>query len=134
MAYLFLPSDLLWGVLEKKLLKYSNQKQRLQFERKRVEKFHYFSLKVPSDDNSNGSHSVTSDELTINHFTSFTTNAFLDLETKVYGDSWSIPYKRKCAFILSLEKKKCFICIRDVVTDFSLTQKENYTGMHFRID
>jgi hypothetical protein len=106
LAYLFLPSDILWGVLEEKLLiKYSNQKQRLQFERKRVEKFHYFCLKVPSDDNSTGSHSVTSDELTINNFTSFTTNAFLDLETKVYGDSWSIPYKRKCAFILFLEKR-----------------------------
>ena len=26
---------------------------------------------------------------------SFTTSAFLDLETRVYGDNWSIPYKRK---------------------------------------
>ncbi|CAF0908766.1 unnamed protein product [Adineta steineri] len=50
---------------------------------------------VPSNENTNGSHSVISTELTINSFDSFTTNAFLDLETKVYGDSWSIPYKRE---------------------------------------
>jgi len=31
----------------------------------------------------------------MNNSNSFTTNAFLDLETKVYGDNWSIPYKRK---------------------------------------
>jgi hypothetical protein len=30
----------------------------------------------------------------MNNSNSFTTNAFLDLETKVYGDNWSIPYKR----------------------------------------
>jgi hypothetical protein len=52
-------------------------------------------LKVTSNNNSNGSHATTSDELTMNNFNSFTTNAFLDLETKVYGDNWSIPYKRK---------------------------------------
>jgi hypothetical protein len=52
-------------------------------------------LKVPSNNNSNDSHAGTSEELTIDHFNAFTTNAFLDLETKVYGDNWSIPYKRK---------------------------------------
>jgi ubiquitin carboxyl-terminal hydrolase 9/24 len=31
----------------------------------------------------------------MNNPNSFTTSAFLDLETKVYGDNWSIPYKRK---------------------------------------
>ncbi|CAF4112559.1 unnamed protein product [Rotaria sp. Silwood2] len=53
---------------------------------------------VPSNNNnnSNGSHhSVTSDEYSINNFNSFTTDAFFDLETKVYGDNWSIPYKRE---------------------------------------
>jgi len=35
--------------------------------------------------------STTTDEQDSN---SFTTSAFLDLETKVYGDNWSIPYKR----------------------------------------
>ena len=30
----------------------------------------------------------------MNNSSSFTTSAFLDLETKVYGDNWSIPYKR----------------------------------------
>ncbi|CAF0886485.1 unnamed protein product [Rotaria sordida] len=48
-----------------------------------------------NNNNSNGSHSVSSDEYSINNFNSFTTNAFLDLETKVYGDNWSIPYKRE---------------------------------------
>ncbi|CAF3340980.1 unnamed protein product [Rotaria sp. Silwood1] len=54
---------------------------------------------VPSNNNnnnSNGSQSVTSDEYSINNFNSFTTNAFLDLEIKVYGENWSIPYKRTC--------------------------------------
>ncbi|CAF4573224.1 unnamed protein product [Rotaria sp. Silwood1] len=53
---------------------------------------------VPSNNNnnnSNGSQSVTSDEYSINNFNSFTTNAFLDLEIKVYGENWSIPYKRE---------------------------------------
>ncbi|CAF0760097.1 unnamed protein product [Rotaria sordida] len=54
-----------------------------------------------NNNNSNGSHSVSSDEYSINNFNSFTTNAFLDLETKVYGDNWSIPYKRMYDFILS---------------------------------
>ncbi|CAF5191777.1 unnamed protein product, partial [Rotaria magnacalcarata] len=31
----------------------------------------------------------------MNNPNSFTKNAFLDLETKVYGDNWSIPYKRE---------------------------------------
>ena len=30
---------------------------------------------------------------------SFTTSAFLDLETKVYGDNWSIPYKRSFSLV-----------------------------------
>ncbi|CAF1420031.1 unnamed protein product, partial [Adineta steineri] len=45
---------------------------------------------VSSDNNS----SVLSDDLSMNNSNSFTTSAFLDLETKVYGDNWSIPYKR----------------------------------------
>ncbi|UJR33560.1 hypothetical protein I4U23_020999 [Adineta vaga] len=51
---------------------------------------------VPSNQTTttNDSNSNTSDDVTINNFDSFTTNAFLDLETKVYGDNWSIPYKR----------------------------------------
>ncbi|CAF5191980.1 unnamed protein product [Rotaria magnacalcarata] len=50
---------------------------------------------VPSNNNNlNDSNSAASDEYSTNNFNSFTTNAFLDLETKVYGDNWSIPYKR----------------------------------------
>ena len=56
--------------------------------------FIFFLFKVPSNDQSNGLNNPNSDELTTNDFHSFTTNAFLDLETKVYGDNWSIPYKR----------------------------------------
>ncbi len=44
---------------------------------------------------SNNNSIVISDDLSMNNPNSFTTNAFLDLETKVYGDNWSIPYKRK---------------------------------------
>ncbi|CAF3766292.1 unnamed protein product [Rotaria magnacalcarata] len=51
---------------------------------------------VPSNNNNlNDSNSAASDEYSTNNFNSFTTNAFLDLETKVYGDNWSIPYKRE---------------------------------------
>ncbi|CAF1099925.1 unnamed protein product [Rotaria sp. Silwood1] len=46
---------------------------------------------VALDNNSN----VSSDDLSMNNSNSFTTSAFLDLETKVYGDNWSIPYKRE---------------------------------------
>lgn len=50
-----------------------------------------YLFKVSSNNNS----SVSSDDLSMNNSNSFTTSAFLDLETKVYGDNWSIPYKRK---------------------------------------
>ncbi|UJR13683.1 hypothetical protein I4U23_000695 [Adineta vaga] len=43
---------------------------------------------------SNNNSSISSDDLSMTNPNSFTTNAFLDLETKVYGDNWSIPYKR----------------------------------------
>ncbi|CAF2054268.1 unnamed protein product [Rotaria magnacalcarata] len=38
---------------------------------------------------------MSTDDLSMNNPNSFTKNAFLDLETKVYGDNWSIPYKRE---------------------------------------
>ena len=50
-----------------------------------------FCLKVSSNNNNS---CVPIDDLSINNSNTFTTNAFLDLETKVYGDNWSIPYKR----------------------------------------
>jgi len=56
-----------------------------------IQIFHFLYLKVPSNDQTID---LNSDDLTTNDFNSFTTNAFLDLETKVYGDNWSIPYKR----------------------------------------
>ncbi|CAF4318520.1 unnamed protein product, partial [Rotaria sp. Silwood2] len=39
--------------------------------------------------------SASSDGLSIENSNSFTTSDFLDLEKKVYGDKWPIPYKRK---------------------------------------
>ncbi|CAF1372553.1 unnamed protein product [Rotaria sordida] len=39
--------------------------------------------------------SASSDGLSIENSNSFTTSAFLDLEKKVYGNTWSIPYKRE---------------------------------------
>ncbi|CAF4331036.1 unnamed protein product, partial [Rotaria sordida] len=39
--------------------------------------------------------SASSDGLSIENSNSFTTSAFLDLEKKVYGNTWSILYKRK---------------------------------------
>ncbi|CAF0751200.1 unnamed protein product [Adineta ricciae] len=49
---------------------------------------------VAADQTSTDTNSTLSDDVTVDHFQSFTTNAFLNLETKVYGDKWSIPYKR----------------------------------------
>jgi len=43
---------------------------------------------------SNNNSAIVVDDLASTNPNSFTTNAFLDLETKVYGDNWSIPYKR----------------------------------------
>lgn len=49
---------------------------------------------MPSDDQSDGLSMTNAAELTTNDFQAFTTNDFLELENKAYGDNWSIPYKR----------------------------------------
>ena len=99
MFYLFLSFDTLWCVLRKKILNkiFKIQNLRLTFYKKIIKIFIFLIflfLKVPSNEIQMVYHSIHSDELTMNDFNSFTTNAFLDLETKVYGDNWSIPYKR----------------------------------------
>ncbi|CAF3468624.1 unnamed protein product, partial [Rotaria sp. Silwood2] len=53
--------------------------------------------------------SASSDGLSIENSNSFTTSDFLDLEKKVYGDKWPIPYKRKFN-TNEYFASKCFIC------------------------
>lgn len=76
--------------------KFFKSKTSVDFLSKKNLQIHSFSsfIKVPSDDQSDGLSSTNSAELTTNDFQAFTTNDFLELENKVYGDNWSIPYKR----------------------------------------
>lgn len=59
--------------------------------------FFVFNVKLSSNNNNNNTNNTTvpAEDLSTINSNSFTKNAFLDLETKVYGDNWSIPYKRK---------------------------------------
>lgn len=55
----------------------------------------FLSLSKISNQQYNTLLTASVDEFNVQNSNSFTTNSFLDLETKVYGDNWSIPYKRK---------------------------------------
>lgn len=92
------PTTTFIGPLTKEQVEQQQQQQQhmvrftLRRERECVSHFdaHRIALQVSSNNNAN----ILADDLAMTNSNAFTTNAFLDLETKVYGDNWSIPYKR----------------------------------------
>ncbi len=69
-------------------------------------RFLIFCFQISSNNNNS---SVSCDDLSMNNPNSFTKDAFLDLETKVNGDKWSIPYKRSLDKNIGCELNLIFI-------------------------